>query len=231
MKRAIFRFNSSEIPMLADQILHNYKRDKSYFERYSTKFNNDFLVRFEERVNALVNRKSHKTFNDRMVHLNKNIDLFISSFSPFLENIEIFLHRSTKVAAIRGSDFSFSEVNDALNRRCFSELKRSCLKLISQIELHTENFIDKGFILILIHNFRLFMSKMISLECELAELTHRHDQISDEYLFLDHQLKNFIETIIESTPAVFGDDDAAKREEYSIEKLMMQTQINRSQTQ
>ena len=231
MKRANYQFNLSEIPMLADQILHNYKRDKSYFEQYSAKFNTDFLVRFEERVNALGNRKSSKTFNDQIIHLNKNIDAFISSFSPFLETVEIFLLSSTKVAVLRRSNFNFSEVKGALNRRCLTELQRSCLKLISQIEVHIENFIDKGFILILIHNFRLFMSKLISLECELAELTHRHDLISDEYLFIDHQLKNFIETIIESTPAVFGDNDAAKMEEYSVEKLMMQTQINRGQTQ
>jgi len=231
MNKAAYRFNSSEMPILADRILSNYKRDKSYFEQYSPKFNQEFLLRFEEKVNSLLDRKSSKIFNDKVIQLNKKIEEFIPNFSPLLNITETFLRSGSKVTNLYVSGFCFTEVKDALNLRSVGEIQRSCLKLVRQLESHIEDFVDKGFIIILLQNFHLLIDKLINLECELAELTHRHDLKSDEYLYIDHQLKDFIETIIESTPAVFGDNDAAKREDYSIEKLMMQTQINRGQTQ
>ena len=231
MNKATYRFNSLEMPTLADRILHNYKRDKFYFEQYSPKFNQEFLLRFEEKVNSLLHRKSSKIFNDKIIQLIKKIEEFIPNFSPVLNITETFLRNGSKITRLYVSDFCFNEVKDALNRRYVGEIQRSCLKLVRQLESHIDEFVDKGFIIILLQNFHLLIDKLIDLECELEELTHRHDLISDEYLFIDHQLKDFIETIIESTPAVFGDNDAAKREEYSIEKLMSQTQFNRGQTQ
>lgn len=229
MNKAIYRFNSLEMPILADRILDNYKRDKSYFERYSPKFNREFLRRFEEKVNSLLHRKPSKVFNDKIIQADKKIEEFITNFSPVLNIAETFLRSGSKITRLYVSDFSFNEVKDALNRRCVGEIKRSCLKLVRQLESHIEEFVDKGFIIILLQNFRLLINQLINLECEFAELTHRHDLISDESLFIDHQLNDFIETIIESTPAVFGDTDAAKREEYSIEKLMLQTMLNKGQ--
>jgi len=231
MNKATYRFNSSEMPILADRILTNYKRDKSYFEQYSPKFNQEFLLRFEEKVNSLLHRKSSKIINDKIIQLNKKIEEFIPNFWPVLNITETFLRSGSKVTRLFVSDFSFNEVKDALNRKCVSEIQKSCLKLVGQLEFHIEEFVDKGFIIILLQNFYLLIDKLINLECELAELTHRHDLKSEEYLYIDHQVKDFIETIIESTPAVFGDNDAAKREEYSIEKLILQTQFNRGQTQ
>jgi len=231
MKKVNYRFNSSEIPTLADRILANYKRDKCYFEQYSPKFNQEFLLRFEEKVNSLLHKKSSKLFNDKIIQTDKKIEEFITNLSQVLKITETFLRSGSKVTRLSVKDFSFAEVKEALGRRCVGEIKSSCLKLIRQLESHIEEFVDKGFIIILLQNFRWLIDKLINLECELAELTHRHDLISDESLFIDHQLKDFIETIIESTPAVFGDNDAAKREEYSIEKLMMRSQFNRGQTQ
>jgi len=177
----------------------------------------------------MLHRKS-KIFNDKIIQSDKKIEDFIANFSPVLNITETFLRSSSKVTRLHASEFSFNEVRVALKSRCVGEIKKSCLKLVGQLDSHIEQFVDKGFITILLQNFHLLIDQLINLECELAELTHRHDLISDESLFIDHQLNDFIETIIKSTPAVFGDNDAAKKEEYSIEKLMLQTQFNKGQT-
>ena len=231
MNKAAYRFSSSEMPILADRILNNYKRDKSYFEKYSPKFNQEFLLRFEEKVNSLDHHMFSQSFNHRIIQSNKKIEEFITSFSPVLNITETFLRSGPKVTGLSVSDFSLNELKNALNRRCIGEIQRSCLKLVRQLESHIDEFVDKGFIIILLNNFRLLIDKLINLECELAKVAYRHDMISDEYLFIDHQLKDLIETIIESSPAVFGDSDTTKREEYSIEKLMIQVPFKRGKTQ
>ena len=231
MSKATYRFNSSEMPVLADRILNNYKRDKSYFEKYSPKFNREFLLRFEEKVNALGHRLSSQSFNNRIIQSNKKIEEFITSFTPLLNITETFLRSGPKVTGLNVSDFNLTELKEALNRRCIGEIQRGCLKIVRQLQSHIEEFVDKGFIMILLNNFRLLIDQLINLECELAKLAYRHDMISDEYLFIDYQLKDFIDTIIESTSAVFGDNDAIKREEYSIEKLMVEASFKKGETQ
>jgi hypothetical protein len=97
--------------------------------------------------------------------------------------------------------------------------------------MHLEEFVDKGFLIILINDFRLLIKGLNDAETELADIIHQRNMITDEYLFADYQLKEYLETIIESTVAVFGDNAPDKREEYSLEKLMIQAQFKRTDTQ
>jgi hypothetical protein len=55
--------------------------------------------------------------------------------------------------------------------------------------------------------------------------------ISEEYLIVDNQVNDFLETIIESSRDVFGEHNSEKWSEYSIEKLMTNSQFKRSESQ
>jgi len=99
------------------------------------------------------------------------------------------------------------------------------------LKIHIDQFLDKGFILLLLNDFRLWIQNLRKVEYELADITHQHDMITDEHHFIDNQLNDFIENIIESTPAVFGENNSCKREDYTIEKIMMEAQNNRNEIQ
>jgi len=231
MKQDNFQFNSSEIPILADRILDSYKRDKLYFEQYSPKFNQEFLVHLEEYVNCLIHRTSAETLQELFTHLNERIDELLASFNPLFSVIEMFLRRNCTLIGLRIADFNLNDVKEALSNRRIWVIQRNCLKLISHLENNLNDFIDKGFVLLMISNFRLLIKKLNELEDELAEMTHQQGMIADEHHYVDHQLMDLFMAILESTPVVFGNNDLAKLEEYSLEKLMMQAQFNRSDPQ
>ncbi len=231
MKRADYPFNLKDIPIVADRILDNYKRDRSYFEHYSSKFNHEFLARFEEKVYSLIHHTPLQALENGIIQLNKKIETIINNFSPLLNITETFLRHVPRISGIRISNFSIKEVREALNSRSVWEIQRSCLKIISELEVHSEEFLDKGFMHVLLSDFHLLKKKLNQVEGELAEIIHRRNMITDEYFFADNQLKDLLETIIESTPAVFGEHHNDKKEEYSIEKLMMQAQFKRTDTQ
>jgi hypothetical protein len=231
MKRADYHFNPTEIPIVAGKILDNYKRDKSYFEHYSPKFNHDFLIRFEEKVKSLAHLHPTPALENGIVQTHEKIEVVINSFSPLLNIIETFLRCIPRVTGLRPKEFGLKDLKDALNKRCVWEIQRSCLKIIGRIELHMEEFLDKGFIMILLTDFHLLIKELKEIEAELAEITHHHDMISDEYLFVNRQLNEFVETIIETTTDVFGENDAEKKDEYSVENLMMLAQYKRTDSQ
>ena len=47
--------------------------------------------------------------------------------------------------------------------------------------------------------------------------------IASKYELVNTQVEDYVETIIMASPAVFGELNIDKREEYSIDKLMKQT--------
>jgi hypothetical protein len=231
MNRAVYHFNLSEIPIVADRILNNYKRDRSYFEQYSSKFNHEFLVCLEEMVNSLVHLDPIQALENKIIQSNQTIEEIINSFSPLLNITETFLQSVPKAMELRVADLGLNEFREALSKRCVMDIQRSCLKLLNQLELLTDKFLDKGFILILLSNFHILIKKLSEMKSELEEVTHRHDMIAQVYLYVDNQLKDSLETIIESTPSVFKENDSAKREEYAIENLMVQAHFRRSDCQ
>ena len=91
MKQTYYNFNAREIPILAGQILNNFKRDKSYFELYSPKFNFEFLATFEEKVNSLIKLADSQTFDERIRHSKENIEILIHNFDPLLNYFAKFL--------------------------------------------------------------------------------------------------------------------------------------------
>ena len=103
--------------------------------------------------------------------------------------------------------------------------------MVHELEPHIEELLDKGFILRILNDFQVLMAKLKNAEWELAVARHQHDMMADEYLLIDNQLKGFVETIIQSTPEVFGENNTDKMEEYSFEKLMIQDQFMRGERQ
>ena len=231
MKSKDYHFNLEKFPLFAEHLLDNYKRDRLYFENYSSKFNHEFLILFEERVNALAHHTPLKILENGIIQINNKIETIIYSFIPLLNITETFLRRVPRMTGIRIADFSLNEVREALSRRSIWEIQRSCLKIISQFEEHADEFLDKGFLQILLSDFQLLIKKLNQVESELADITHRRNMITDEFLFADRQLKEFLDIIIESTPAVFGVNQTNKMEDYSLEKLMMHAQFKRTECQ
>lgn len=225
MERADHHLNSTEIPIIANQVLRNYKRDRSYFEHYSPKFDYQFLVHFEEKVDAIVHLKSQQALEKEITKADEKINMIIDHFNSLATITETFLHCIPKVARLPIANFSLNQLGDALNKRCIWEIQRSSQKIIDEFELHAEEFIDTGFLSIILNDFHLSLVKLKNAESELSDITHLCDMISNEYLIVDNQVEYYIKSIIESTPKVFGEKDADKRVEYSIEKLMSQAQF------
>jgi len=231
MKKDDYRFNLSVMPIIADQVLRNYKRDRSYFEYFSPKFDNEFLISFEEKVNAFVHLTQLQSIINKITKTEEKTQVIITRFNPLLHNAEVFLHLVPKAARLPVAKFGIKELRDALNKRCLWEIQRTCRKMINEFELHLEKFIDRGFLSIILNDLHLLAEKIKNIESELADLTHQRDMIIYEYLTINNQLENIVESIIKSTPAVFGENNSDKREEYSIEKLMTQAQYRRNDSQ
>ena len=222
MNKAGYQLSLSEIPLVAGLILNNFKRDWSLFEKYSAKFDREFLVSFEEKVNSLVRLDPIQALENKIVQINQKIDEIIGSFWPVIDLTETFLRSVPIAMGFRVAGLDLKELVATLKERCVPGIQKSCLNLICRLELHTEEFLDKGFIQILLNNYHLLIDKLSDLKIELEEHTRRHDMITQVYLYVDNQLKDFMETIIESTPSVFGESNADKREQYSIENMMVQ---------
>jgi len=231
MKREDYRFNLSETPIIADQILRNYKRDRSYFEYYSPIFDNEFLISFEEKVNDFNHLSQLQSLKNKISKSEEKTQTILTRFNPLLRNIEAFLRLVPKATRLPVAKFGLKDLREALNRRCLWEIQRSCRKMINEFELHLEKFIDRGFLSIILNDLHVLLEKLKKVESELADLTNQRDMIVYQYLTMNNQLEDIVETIIESTPAVFGENNADKREEYSIERLMTQAQYRRGESQ
>ena len=231
MKQANQSFNSAETTIIADRILRNYKRDRFYFENYSPKFDNEFLFRFEEGVNTLVNLTPLQTLENEISKKTEKTQIIINHFIPLVNITEKLLNRAEDDLNLGLTDFGINELRESVNRRCTTDIQKDCHKMVSALEDHIDQLIDKGFIIRILNDFHVLMDKLKNVEHELADVTYQYESITDKYLMTDSQLENFIYRIIESTPAVFGEKNIDKIKEYSIEKLMTEAQFNRSDTQ
>lgn len=230
MKRADHQLNLAETPTIADRILRNYKRDRSFFEHYSPKFNNEFLVHFEENVDALLHLTPLQALEKEVAEKTEKIRIVINHFRPLLNITEVLLQKAAYEPDLSVVNFNLIQLRESLSRNCAWEIQRSCRKIVNQLELHIEELIDKGFILRILDDYYLLMGKLKKCETELADVTHRRDMIANEYLLVNNQLEDVVETIIESIQEVLGENNTDKRDEYSIEKLMMQAQFRRSES-
>jgi len=231
MEGADHLLNSTEIPIIANQVLRNYRRDRSYFEHYSPKFNNEFLISFEEKVDTIVHHPSQQALENEIAKADEKIKAIINHFNPLLDITEAFIRCVPKVSGLTIEIFSLDKLRDALNRRCIWEILRSCHKMINELELQIEEFIDRGFHSVILNDYHAIMEKLKNSEAELADLTHLRDMIANEYLVADSQVEYYIKTIIDSLPKVFGENNTDKKVEYSIEKLITQAHFLRSEPQ
>jgi len=228
MKKVDHHFKLTETPFIADRILHNYKRDRSYFEHYSPKFNHEFLVSFEEKVDNMGHLIPLHALENEMTSPNEKIRTIISCYYPLLSITEALLSCVTKVSDLLKANFNFIKLREALHQGCLAEIQSICQEIVGKFELHIEKFIDKGILVMILNDFRILMKKLKAAESELEEITNKSNADADEYIIADSQLEDIVGTIIESTPAVFGEMNISKREEYSIEKIMMQAQFMRN---
>ncbi len=231
MKGPKSHFNSTEIPVIASQILRNYKRDRSLFERYSPKFNHEFLVNFEEKVESLTRLKPLTVLKKEITEKIDKIHILISHFLPLISITEDLIRRTPGRKDFPVSDLSLGELKKSINKNHLWEIRRSCKRIVSELELNMESIIDKGFLFRILDDFNNLLYQLKNLESEIADLTHLHDMISEEYLIVDNQVNDFLETIIESSRDVFGEHNSEKWSEYSIEKLMTNSQFKRSESQ
>lgn len=231
MERSDYGFNLLEAPRIADRILRNYKRDRSYFEHYSPKFDNDFLTSFEEKVDTLTHLTPLQTLENEIAKKDEKIQILISHFRPLLNVTEDLLRRGAEELNLPVANFNLNELRESLKHKCVWEIQKNCRKMVHELEPHIEELLDKGFILRILNDFQVLMAKLKNAEWELAVARHQHDMMADEYLLIDNQLKGFVETIIQSTPEVFGESNADKMEEYSLERLMVQDQFMRGERQ
>jgi hypothetical protein len=223
-------FNPIETPIIADLILRNYKRDKSYFEHFSPKFNNNFLVKFEEKVDSLVDLTRLQVYE---LEITEKIRVIINHFRPLINITAAMLLNAPYFKNLPVIKLGLNRLTESLNRRHPWEIQKNCLKLISELESCIEEFIDKGFILKVLTEFHLLLERLSNCESKLADLSHQRIFKSDEYhktnAQIYNQLEDFVKTIIESTPAVFRGNNIEKRSDYSIEKLMAQSRFIQSE--
>ena len=230
MKMADHRFNLTETPIIADQILRNYKRDKSYFEHFSPKFDHEFLVKFEEKVDTLAHLTPLQVLKNEIAKKDENIKIIINHFRPLLNITEALLQRVATAQNLPVANSGLNELRESLNRGNTGEIQKNCRNMISKLELRIDELIDKGFILRILNDFHLLTVKLKNAESELADVTHQYNMNTDKYLMIDNQLEDFVEPIIESIHVVFGENDADKKEEYAIAKLMTHAQFMRSES-
>ncbi len=230
MKNASHRFSLSETPIIASQILQNYKRDRLYFENYSPLINQEFLIRFEDNVDTFVHLTPLQALENETTKTNAKVLILIGHFHPLLNITEALLQKIADEPGFPAANFSLKQVREALCDKCIWEIQKSCRNLISELELQIDELIDKGFIIRILNDFRILMEKLKAGESELADVTHQHDMISDEYQLVRNQFEEFAETIFESTPAVFGENYFDKREEYAIEKYIFHYQLMESES-
>lgn len=231
MEKTDHRFHLIEAPVIADQILKNYKRDRLYFEQYSTKFDDKFLILFEEMVHTLFHLTPLQELKKEIEEMNEKILIVINHFLPLLNITEALMQKATNIPSLSDINVYLNQLKESVNNKCAWEIQRNCRKLVDEMELRVDELIDKGFVVRILNDFYQLMGKLKKCEVDLADVTHHHDMVATEYLLVTNQLADVLETIVESVPAALGEHDSAKREEYSIEKIMMQTQFLRSESQ
>jgi len=219
-----------EAPVIASQILENYKRDRSYFEQYSTKFDDKFLVHFEENVDTLFHLTPLQELKKEIEEKNEIILITIHHFLPLLNVTKALMLKAINIPDQSDINVFLNQLGESVNKRCVWEIQRNCRKLVDEMELHVEELIDKGFVLRILNDFNQLMGKLKKCESDLADVTYRHDKVATEYSLINNQLADVVETIVESVPAVLGEHDPAKSEEYSIERMMTQIQFRRSES-
>ena len=223
MDRANFPFNLPETSFLANQILRNYKRDRNYFEHYSPKFDHDFIVSFEEKVESLVHPIPLQVLENEILKKTEKMQVTINHFRPLLNITEVLLQKIADEPCLRVAGLSLNQVRESLNRQCSSEIQKCCQQMICELELCIDELIDKGFIMRILNDFHQLTEKLKNCETELTHLTRQYEMTASKYELVNTQVEDYVETIIMATPAVFGELNIDKREEYSIDKLMKQT--------
>ena len=222
-----FKFTATQI--IADQILQKYKRDRHYFEHYSPKFDHEFLVDFEKKVETLVRLTPLQAIENVMMEKDEKIQIVISHFHPLLYITEAYLRCIPKVTGVPVTDFSLDALRDAVNRKCVLDIEKSCRKIIYEFEEHIEEFIDRGFLSIILNDFRVLTEKLKNEELEFVDITNQRQIIANEFQLINNQLEGFVKAVVEVMPVVFGEGYLEKKEEYSFEELVNKNLIQNNQ--
>ena len=172
-------FNSTEDQLIAGHILRNDKSDRASFGYYTQNFDTEFSIGSEKKINTLYPNSSQASENET-TKKDEKIKIIIISFNPLLDLSEAFLRRNHhNIVNLQVMNFSLKELRSALNRKCLWEIRRNCLKIISELEQHLDEFIDKGCLSIILSNFNLLIRKLSDDESEFAETINHQDMKAD----------------------------------------------------
>jgi hypothetical protein len=172
-------FNSTEDQPIAGQTVRNDKRDRPSFRYYTQNSDTEFPISSEKKINTLYPNSLQASENETTKN-DEKIKIIISRFNPLLDLSEAFLRRNHhNIVNLQVMNFSLKELRNALDRKCLWEIRRNCLKIISELERHIDEFIDKGCLSIILSNFNLLIRKLSDDECELADAINHQDMKAD----------------------------------------------------
>ncbi len=178
MERADLHFKPTDIPVFTNQIPGKPMNDLSYFQHYFPKYYNKLQVHYEERTDWMAQLTTLHAIEKQIAKTNEKIKLIINHFGPLLDITEAFLRSVPKRRRLPIENFRLNELREAIVRRSVESIQRNCSQLISEFEAHNDEFIDKGFLSIILNDFQLLMYKLKNAETERKAVTRLREQFS-----------------------------------------------------
>ncbi len=217
-----------ETCIVADQILQKYKHDRSYFESNSQEFDKEFLVEFEKKVKTLVRLTPLQAIGNVLMEKDEKIQIVINYFYPLIYITEAYLRCIPKVTGVPVTNFSLDALRDAVNRKCALDIERSCRNIINEFEEHIEEFIDLGFLSIILTDFHVLTDILEKKELELVDIVIQRCMFANDLKILNNPFESFVKDNVKANPVVFV-ESYLNREEYSFEELVNKNLIQNNQ--
>lgn len=178
MERANIHIKTPGNDAFADQVLNSLPSERSYFEHYFRQYNDQFLTRNEERAVISDQLTTLPAIEKQLARIDEKIKVIINHLGPLLDITESFLRSIPKRRRLSNETFRLNELRDAIPGRSVEEIQKNCSHLIRELEGHADEFIDQGFLSIILNDYQLILNKLKNASTERAAISKMRERFS-----------------------------------------------------
>jgi hypothetical protein len=211
--------STEEIPVVASFVCISLRRDLADFARFSSKFNENYLNIFEEKIKIVNEVVSGKIYTQELVKITSDMRGAMSELRPMLNKVEGYVKMAGKNLTTTVSGFGISEVRKPLNRGNVEKTLKSLGDMFYNIEVNRSILSEQGFNAETENQLREIRDKISRLnQMQNQIISQRAIAVEDNATTFNALWEVVSETLIAGR-SLYKGVDAARMKDYTITEL------------
>lgn len=221
------RFNCKheELPVIGGYLLYSLKRDRALFAALSPKFNEDYVLLFEERISMCSSLVDSK---EETAELKLVTQRLYGAFAQSIEMVNVltfYIKQAKSAIPIPLSDFGIQHLRDRISRKDAEGVLQNLHVVINRAQHYQSALLEQGMPNTFIEQLNLLHASISNDNQKQYEAFRRRRELVENNMSALNDLSEQMLEICDTGKLLFRGKDPVKLQEYTFKELLKKVRL------